>query len=69
MKPSPETKEVLLVAPGASEATLHFWVETRECTLPGPDGAAWEFIFECSKTGARQRYGCQDRAVHSWTGN
>lgn len=64
--PKPVTKRPILLSAGYSlpTPTRHRWIATRACTLPGPDGAAWEFVFVCETTGAERRYGVEDR--RSW---
>lgn len=47
--------------PGHPVATLHTFVETRECHLPSPDGEAYEYIYKCVVTGAERRWGTADR--------
>ena len=66
--PEPERKTATLISAGFSEptVTLHRHVETREVVLPGPDGMAWEHIFECSVTGERRRYGVVERRDPAW---
>ncbi len=62
IKPTPETKTVTLVN-SQGNVTVHVYVETAECMLPAPDGAAWEFLFRCTETGIMRRYGAVDRFV------
>ena len=59
MTPRPVTREAMLWSEKAGWFTLHFYVETRPCTVR--DGAAWEHIYECIRTGERRRWGCDQR--------
>jgi hypothetical protein len=63
--PKPETLRAILPSfgsgPGRPTWTEHKYVETRECMLPSPDGAAWEFIFVCEVTKVERRWGTADR--------
>jgi hypothetical protein len=62
--PSPKTPRALLISAGCPTPTptVHYFVETRTCTLN--DGTpAFEFIYECFKTGARRRWGYQERTL------
>lgn len=62
--PEPETKEAVLPSfgygPGRPRWTKHKYVKTLECTLPGEDGVAYEFIYRCSETGVERRWGTFD---------
>ena len=58
--PKPETTRAFLRSDGYIRETItaHIYVETRLVDLPGPgDGQAYEFVYECFKTGARRRWG------------
>ncbi|HEY6022487.1 MAG TPA: hypothetical protein VIY48_22275 [Candidatus Paceibacterota bacterium] len=61
--PVPETRTAILQSygygPGAPRFTLHTYVKTLECYLPG-DGEAYELIFACSETKAERRWGTYD---------
>ncbi len=63
--PKPETLTAILPSfgygPGRPHWTEHKYVETRECTLPSPDGAAYEFIFVCTETNIERRWGTEGR--------
>jgi len=63
--PVPETKEALLPSfgygPGYPRITRHVYSRTMECTLPSPDGDAYEFLYRCSETGVERRWGTQER--------
>lgn len=59
--PTPETKRVLIFSDAVGKPTRHMYVGTRACIVDGPDGAAWEHIYECEITGARRRFGIEDR--------
>lgn len=59
--PKPETREAMLMSEGSWKWTRHHYVSTRECVLPSPDGAAWEFMYQCSVTGVVRRWGTCDR--------
>lgn len=70
-KPKPDTLAAHLESAGYShrKATLHLYVDTRECEVevPRTEGRepqpAWEFIYKCTETGAERRWGCVDRLV------
>lgn len=73
--PRPEVKFALLVNSATGEPTPHKYIETVECTLPilandegGNDvgGAAWQFLFECERTGVQRVWGTEDRALSSF---
>ena len=53
MKPTPETKHAVLWSDAAKDFTLHSFVETNEVE------EAYEFVFECTVTGQRRRWGLQ----------
>lgn len=63
--PVPITKEALLPShgygPGWPRVTKHKYSRTLECTLPSPDGEAYEFLFKCSETGVERRWGTWER--------
>ena len=66
--PKPETLRAILPSfgyePGGRPTwTDHHYVETRESSVAGPNGEAWEFIYECEVTGVERRWGIVDRAV------
>lgn len=71
LKPKPDTLNAHLESAGYthSRATLHEYVDTRECEVevPRTEGTAkqpaWEFIFKCTETGVERRWGCVDRLV------
>lgn len=66
-KPKPDTLSAYLSI--GSRATLHTFLDTRECEVevPRTEGTAkqpaWEFIFRCSETGTERRWGLVDRLV------
>ncbi len=60
--PSPESKRVFIFSTTLGKPTRHMYVETRACSTDGPDGGpAWEHIYECEISGARRRFGVEDR--------
>jgi hypothetical protein len=61
--PIPETKSPRLPSAGYRDEryTQHVYLETRPTMLPGPAGAAWEFVFVCQETGAERRWGVCER--------
>lgn len=63
--PVPETKIARLPSfgygAGLPRWTIHKYVKTMECNLPGPDGEAWEFVYRCEETGAERRWGVVDK--------
>ncbi len=63
--PVPETKTALLPSfgygPGHPRITRHTNSRTLECTLPSPDGSAFEFMYKCSETGVERRWGTYER--------
>lgn len=63
--PIPTTKIAYLPSAGygASRATKHKYVQTRETVVPGPRGEAGEHLYRCEETGEVRRWGLSDR----WT--
>jgi hypothetical protein len=65
--PKPQTLTAILPSFGSGagrpRCTLHKYIATRECSVAGPDGDAWEFIYECQETGVERRWGIEDRLV------
>ena len=60
--PRPITRAALL--PNAEgKITKHLYVDTRECTVPGDKGDAWEHLYKCQETGAIRRWGLADRSA------
>lgn len=53
MKPIPETKHAVLWSEAAARFTLHSYLETIEVE------EAFEFVFECTVTGQKRRWGLQ----------
>lgn len=57
--PRPQTLTANLESEGIKgTVTLHRYVDTIPCDVGGP---AFEFIYECSLTGARRRWGLIER--------
>ncbi len=67
--PNPMQRHPILVN-ADGEATHHVFVETRPCTIPArvgvPASDAWEFVYECSRTGQQRRWGLVERHVAPW---
>ena len=61
--PTPANKHFTLYSVNAGTFTRHVYVGTRSCTTTVGDdcGPAWEHIYECEITGARRRFGIEDR--------
>ncbi len=63
--PVPETLTAWLPSfgygPGQPRVTLHKYVRTMECNLPGPDPEAYSFEYRCTETGAERRWGVVSR--------
>ena len=68
--PAPDRRSAIIISAGIvrPQPTLHHYVQTRECELPGEyGGIAYEFLFRCSVTGAVRRYGAVERQpTPSW---
>ncbi len=67
MKPVPQTLFAFLPSKGypRPKATLHKFLETRECIISktGTRADAYEFIFECTETGEERRWGCVNLGI------
>ena len=64
--PIPEVKRAILISAAFEQPTptLHKFVGTRACVLPGPGGGrAYEFRFQCTETGFERRFGVVDRVT------
>ena len=62
--PMPKVTRAILMSAGCPHPTptVHHYVATNPTTLP--DGQpVFEHIFQCFKTGARRRWGYEDRVV------
>lgn len=65
--PKPETLKAWLISAGLPSPgwTQHTYLETRAKVLTGPEPAAWEHIYVCSKTGAERVWGNENRSSYA----